>query len=95
VTESGSGIQRGMGITSAAWPSFARRLPPGTAAHPRSVARTASCNSSAFRDLSCGNDTSPRISYARDQIQSMWTESMWSKWNPNWSLYLSKPLFSG
>ena len=29
------------------------------------------------------------------QIQSMWTESMWSKWNPNWSLYLSKPLFSG
>ena len=30
-----------------------------------------------------------------DQIQSMWTESMWSKWNPNWSLYVSKPLFSG
>lgn len=42
------------------------------------------------RGMTCGNGTSPS-----DQIQSMWTESMWSKWNPNWSLYVSKPLFSG
>ncbi len=42
------------------------------------------------RGTTCGNGTS-----LCDQIQSMWTESMWSKWNPNWSLYLSKPLFSG
>ncbi len=62
VTESGSRIQRGMGITTGTRPYWRVACHPATAAYPRSVARTASCNSSSFHNLICGNDTSPGIS---------------------------------